>query len=531
MAAEPASDSARRGRAPRRTAPPPRSRRPPPQAGRLHACATLSDVPDLLDEQRRALHASSARRAPATRCSSTGSPAAARPRCTCRRRRPPWRPAARCSCWCPRSALPGRRSRASSAASPGTPVAVLHSGLSAGERLARLRRRGARRGADRRRRALGGVRAAGGPGADRRRRGARHLVQAGERAAPTTPAPLPAGAPPRAAQWSCWARRRRASRASPASRATPTCTPAWTARSRRRWRSWTCAITTACSRRRWPRRSAASSTRGRRPSSSSTAAASRRYLTCDHCGHAWECPHCDVTLTLFGSHTLRCRTCGHGEPAPSACPACGRSDLVRYGYGTERLEREVRLLLPGVDLLRLDSDVAGSYARLQSVLGRFAEPGPKVLVGTQMIAKGHHFPDVTLVGVVNADLTLHFPDFRAEERTFALLVQVGGRSGRGDAAGPRHRPDAGPRGAADRARRRRRGRALLRRGTRAPAGAGLPARRLPRRPRPLGYVERQGRGRRPLHRRAPAGAARRRPPRSSAPGRSGGSEAVTLAGW
>jgi primosomal protein N' (replication factor Y) len=159
------------------------------------------------------------------------------------------------------------------------------------------------------------------------------------------------------------------------------------------------------------------------------------YLVCGHCGHAWECPRCDVTLTLFGSRTLRCRTCGHSEPAPSACPECGRSDLVRHGFGTERLEREVRLLLPGVDLLRLDSDVAGSYARLQGVLSRFAEPGPKVLVGTQMIAKGHHFPDVTLVGVVNADLTLHFPDFRAEERTFALLVQVGGRSGRGDRPG------------------------------------------------------------------------------------------------
>ena len=102
------------------------------------------------------------------------------------------------------------------------------------------------------------------------------------------------------------------------------------------------------------------------------------------------------------------------------------------GFGTERLEREVRLLLPGVELLRLDSDVAGSYARLRHVLRSFAAPGPKVLVGTQMIAKGHHFPEVTLVGVVNADLTLHFPDFRAEERTFAMLVQVGGRSGRGE---------------------------------------------------------------------------------------------------
>ena len=190
---------------------------------------------------------------------------------------------------------------------------------------------------------------------------------------------------------------------------------------------------------------------------------------------------------------LRCRTCGHTEPAPSVCPACGSSDLVRYGFGTERLEREVRLLLPGVDLLRLDSDVAGSYARLQSVLGRFAEPGPKVLVGTQMIAKGHHFPDVTLVGVVNADLTLHFPDFRAEERTFALLIQVGGRSGRGERPGrvivqtldPEARPIA--------LAAARRGGAVLRRGARAPAGAGLSARRLPRRPRPLGHVEGQGR--------------------------------------
>ena len=159
------------------------------------------------------------------------------------------------------------------------------------------------------------------------------------------------------------------------------------------------------------------------------------YLVCDHCGHTWECPRCDVTLALFGSNTLRCRTCGHTEPPPAVCPACGSSDLVRHGFGTERLEREVRLLLPGVELLRLDSDVAGSYARLQQVLGSFAAPGAKVLVGTQMIAKGHHFPDVTLVGVVNADLTLHFPDFRAEERTFSLLIQVGGRSGRGDRPG------------------------------------------------------------------------------------------------
>jgi primosomal protein N' (replication factor Y) len=159
------------------------------------------------------------------------------------------------------------------------------------------------------------------------------------------------------------------------------------------------------------------------------------YLLCDHCGHAWMCPDCDVSLTLFGGQLLRCRTCGHTEGAPGTCAECGSGDLVRHGFGTERLEREVHELLPGVELLRLDSDVAASYGRLRAVLDQFAASGPKVLVGTQMIAKGHHFPDVTLVGVVNADLTLHFPDFRAEERTFAMIVQVAGRSGRGDHPG------------------------------------------------------------------------------------------------
>ena len=159
------------------------------------------------------------------------------------------------------------------------------------------------------------------------------------------------------------------------------------------------------------------------------------YLICEHCGRAWECPQCDVTLTLFSGQRLRCRTCGHTEPAPGSCPECGSTDLVRHGFGTERLEREVQELLPGVELLRLDSDVAASYHRLRAVLDSFAAPGAKVLVGTQMIAKGHHFPEVTLVGVVNADVTLHFPDFRAEEHTFAMLIQVAGRSGRGERPG------------------------------------------------------------------------------------------------
>jgi len=159
-------------------------------------------------------------------------------------------------------------------------------------------------------------------------------------------------------------------------------------------------------------------------------------LACNHCGHTWTCPHCDVALAYFArGQRLLCRICGYHEPAPGVCPACQSAELARFGYGTEALEREVSGLLPGIELLRLDSDVASSLARLSSVLERFGAPGAKVLVGTQIIAKGHHFPEVTLVGVVNADLTLHFPDFRAEERTFAMLVQVGGRSGRGERPG------------------------------------------------------------------------------------------------
>jgi primosomal protein N' (replication factor Y) len=155
-------------------------------------------------------------------------------------------------------------------------------------------------------------------------------------------------------------------------------------------------------------------------------------VSCAHCGRTWMCERCDLALTLFRRGAeLRCRVCGRREPAPQMCPVCGSVDVGRHGVGTERLEAEVAALLPGVELLRLDSDVAASYARLRSVLDRFGAPGAKVLVGTQMIAKGHHFPEVTLVGVVNADLALFLPDFRAEERTFAMLLQVGGRSGRG----------------------------------------------------------------------------------------------------
>jgi primosomal protein N' (replication factor Y) len=151
------------------------------------------------------------------------------------------------------------------------------------------------------------------------------------------------------------------------------------------------------------------------------------YLTCRSCGQAWGCPQCDVTLVLHRAEgLLACHHCGHREPVPARCDACGSVSIARHGTGTERLEAE----LEG-SVFRLDAGIADP-AR---VLAAFEAAPRGVLVGTQMVAKGHDFPDVDLGVVVDADATLRFPDFRAEERTFALVTQLAGRAGRGAARG------------------------------------------------------------------------------------------------
>jgi primosomal protein N' (replication factor Y) (superfamily II helicase) len=152
------------------------------------------------------------------------------------------------------------------------------------------------------------------------------------------------------------------------------------------------------------------------------------FLTCRSCGQAWECPSCDVTLVMHRAEgLLACHHCGHREPVPSRCDACGSISIARHGTGTERLEAELTL----GPVFRLDADV-GDPA---SVLARFEAAGRGILIGTQMVAKGHDFPDVDLGVVLDADATLRFPDFRAEERTFALVTQLAGRAGRGAAGG------------------------------------------------------------------------------------------------
>jgi primosomal protein N' (replication factor Y) len=149
------------------------------------------------------------------------------------------------------------------------------------------------------------------------------------------------------------------------------------------------------------------------------------FLTCRSCGHVWMCPDCDVSLVLHRfQNLLACHHCGHRARVPDHCPECRSISVARHGAGTERLEHE--LAEAGLDVFRLDADVA----RPAEVLGAFERSQSGVLVGTQMVAKGHDFPDVTLGVVLDADATLRFPDFRAEERTFALVAQLAGRAGR-----------------------------------------------------------------------------------------------------
>jgi primosomal protein N' (replication factor Y) (superfamily II helicase) len=159
------------------------------------------------------------------------------------------------------------------------------------------------------------------------------------------------------------------------------------------------------------------------------------FLTCRACGKAWECPHCDVALVLHrAERALACHHCGHRERVPERCDACGSLAVARHGAGTERVEAELRA---GLDtpVFRLDADTAATKDAVPDLLARFHAAPRGLLLGTQMVAKGHDFPDVTLGVVLDADATLRFPDFRAEERTFALVAQLAGRAGRGPRGG------------------------------------------------------------------------------------------------
>jgi primosomal protein N' (replication factor Y) len=157
-------------------------------------------------------------------------------------------------------------------------------------------------------------------------------------------------------------------------------------------------------------------------------------LHCRTCGTTRRCPSCDVALVLHREGNLHCHHCGYAERAQEHCPTCGSPDVTRLGAGTQRLERELERHVPTLLPIRLDADTTTDPAALAGLLERFRSTSGAVLLGTQMVAKGHHFAGVELAAVVDADLGLSLPDFRAEERVFQLVTQLAGRSGR-EAAG------------------------------------------------------------------------------------------------
>jgi primosomal protein N' (replication factor Y) len=160
------------------------------------------------------------------------------------------------------------------------------------------------------------------------------------------------------------------------------------------------------------------------------------FLLCRNCGHVTHCRNCAVSLTWHRTgEELRCHLCGLAMAVPPVCPQCEGQTLKPFGFGTQRVEAEVKYLLPEARVNRMDRDTTRSKQSHRKLLNDLRRGRTDILVGTQMIAKGHDFPNITLVGVVSADIALQWPDFRAAENTFQVLTQVAGRAGRGESPG------------------------------------------------------------------------------------------------
>ena len=162
------------------------------------------------------------------------------------------------------------------------------------------------------------------------------------------------------------------------------------------------------------------------------------FVSCLKCGEVVTCPRCSVSLTYHrdgDGDLLKCHYCGYTQTVPEICPKCGSEHMTRKGFGTQLVAEELHALYPDARILRLDADAAGAKFSHEAIISQFRRHEADILIGTQMVTKGHNFPDVTLVGVINADSALYLDDFRATERTFALLTQVIGRAGRADKPG------------------------------------------------------------------------------------------------
>ena len=159
------------------------------------------------------------------------------------------------------------------------------------------------------------------------------------------------------------------------------------------------------------------------------------FVSCRSCGHVLKCPHCDVSLTYHNDGKVKCHYCGYEVENPKTCPECGSKYIGKFGTGTQKIEEAVKKLYPNARVLRMDMDTTSGKDGHTEILSKFANREADILVGTQMIVKGHDFPYVTLVGVLAADLSLYSGDYTAAEKTFQLITQAAGRAGRGNAKG------------------------------------------------------------------------------------------------
>ena len=159
------------------------------------------------------------------------------------------------------------------------------------------------------------------------------------------------------------------------------------------------------------------------------------FVSCRACGHVLKCPHCDVSLSQHNNGKMMCHYCGYEEPEAKVCPSCGSKYISGFKAGTQKIEEIVKLRFPMARVLRMDFDTTRNKDDYEQILSAFASQEADILIGTQMIVKGHDFPNVTLVGILAADVSLGVSDYRASERTFQLLTQAAGRAGRGSEPG------------------------------------------------------------------------------------------------